>query len=62
MIENNAIVFVAGFSCHLAHLEAGRGGLEANLDVEHHQVDQIIIFSRTAPDAKALFLNSWLKN
>ena len=51
IIENNASVFIAESSCHLAHLTGGRGGLGyknvTNFVVEDHQVDLYYLFKNS---------------
>ena len=43
ILNENKNCFIAGYSCHLAHLAAGAGGRAfqkvSNFDVEDHQVD-----------------------
>ena len=56
--KKNSDVFVAGCSCHLAHLAAGAGGQAyqgvTDFDMEDHQVDMYYFF-KTVHNAKEYF-------
>ena len=51
ILQKNSDVFVAGCSCHLAHLAAGAGGQAyqgvTDFDMEDHQVDMYYFFKNS---------------